>query len=354
MESSGTTAISRQRAYRAAKWMVLLLLAVATLLLAWRIAGPPAVTVVRPTRGPAMQAVYATGSVEASVTVRIAPQLAGRLVALLADEGDVVTAGQLLARLDDSDLRASLGDEQAKLRYAEAHLQRLQALFNAGFATLDQLDQARASRDSARATSQHIAEQIKFMTLRASVAGRIIRRDGEVGDFIPSNQPVFYLAQSGAPLRIAADVDEEDVAAVRVGQRSLITADAFPGRVFEGRVVEITPKGDPLSRVYRVRVVLPPNTPLMIGMTTEANIILAQRAHALLVPTAALNGNRVWLVRDGRALAQRLTLGAKGQGRTEVLAGLSDSDQIIVQPPADLKQGQKVRAMVATAAESSR
>lgn len=345
MALSDTKAINLQHAYRVGKWIFFLLLVVAALLLLWRIAGPPTVTVARPTRGPAVQAVYATGSVESSVTVRIAPQVAGRLLKLLADEGSVVEAGQVLAKLDDSDLRASLADEQAKLRYAEQHLQRLQALFKTGYTTIDLLDQARANRDSARATTQHLAEQIKFMTLRASVPGRIIRRDGEVGDFIPVNQPVFYLAQSGLPLRISADVDEEDVASVRVGQRALITADAFPGRVFEGRVVEITPKGDPLARNYRVRIALPLNAPLMIGMTTEANIILARHENALLIPTSALNSNKVWLVRDGRAVSQVLTLGAKGLKRTEVIGGLRDEDEIILQPPADLKNGEKVRIM---------
>lgn len=343
MASTGTNAINRQRAYRVGKWIFFLLLVVAGLLLVWRIAGLPAVTVARPTRGAAVQAVYATGSVESSVTVRIAPQVAGRLLELLADEGAAVIAGQVLARLDDSDLRASLADAQAKLRYAEQHLQRLQALFKAGYATFDQLDQAGAERDSARATVQRLAEQIKFMTLRASVAGRIIRRDGEAGDFIPVNQPVFYLAKSDVPLRIAADVDEEDVASVRVGQQALITADAFPKRVFQGRVVEITPKGDPLARNYRVRIALPPDTPLLIGMTTEANIILARHENALLIPTSALTGSKVWLVRNGRAVSQTLTLGAKGLERTEVIGGLRDEDQVILQPPAALKNGEKVR-----------
>lgn len=343
MALSDTTAIYRQRAYRVGKWLFFLLLAAGALLLLWRIAGPPEVLVAPPTRGPAVQAVYATGSVESSVTVRIAPQVAGRLLELLADEGVVAKAGQVLARLDDSDLRASLDDAQARLRYTEQHLQRLQSLFKRGYATFDQVDQTRADRDSAQATVRRLAEQIKFMTLRASVAGRIIRRDGEVGDFIPVNQPVFYLAKSDVPLRIAADVDEEDVASVRVGQPALITADAFPKRVFQGRVVEITPKGDPLARNYRVRIALPSDTPLLIGMTTEANIILARHENALLIPTSALTGSKVWLVRDGRAVSQALTLGAKGLERTEVLGGLGDEDRVILQPPAALKEGEKVQ-----------
>lgn len=339
-----TPQIDRQgRLYRLGKGLLLVLLVVVALFLLWQKFGPMPVRVAHPTVGPAVQAVYATGSVEVSVTVRIAPQVAGRLVELLADEGDVVKPGQVLARLDASDLQASLREGRAKQGLAEARLQRLRTLFKSGFATLDQLDEAQANLASARAGVQRLEEQIKFMALRASVGGKIIRRDGEVGDFIPLNQPVFYLAQSDMPLRVAADVDEEDIAGVRVGQHALITADAFPGRVFEGRVTEITPKGDPLARNYRVRIGLPASTPLLIGMTTEANIILARHDNALLVPAASLSGNRVWLARDGRAVLQPVKLGIKGLERTEVLQGLGAGDEIILQPSAGLTDGRWVR-----------
>ncbi|SMF48610.1 efflux RND transporter periplasmic adaptor subunit [Pseudogulbenkiania subflava] len=344
MASNDSRSHRKSALYRAGKGAFFLLLAAGLSVLLWHWLAPPMVKVGHPTRGPAIQAVYATGNVEASVTVTIAPQVGGRLVELRADEGAEVTPGQILGRLDDSDLRASLGDEQARLRYAEQRWQRVQALFSSGFATIDQLDQARSTFDSARATTRRIEEQIKFMTLRAPGAGHIIRRDGEVGDFIPLNQPVFYLAQSGAPPRITTVVDEEDIAGVKVGQPAQITADGFPGRVFEGKVAEITAKGDPLARNYRVRIALLPGTPLMIGMTTEVNIILARREHALLVPSTALNGSAIWLVRDGRAHKQSLSLGARGADRSEVLVGLNDGDTFIAEPPAELKDGQKVRA----------
>ena len=105
------------------------------------------------------------------------------------------------------------------------------------------------------------------MALTTPADGQVIRRDGEVGDFIPSNQPVFYLAKSGSPLRISADVDEEDIPLVKAGDKVLIKADAFPDRIFDGQVSDVTPKGDPIARSYRVRIALPSDTALKIGMT---------------------------------------------------------------------------------------
>ena len=118
------------------------------------------------------------------------------------------------------------------------------------------------------------------MSLTTPADGQVIRRDGEVGDFIPSNQPFFYLAKSGSPLRISADVDEEDIPLIKAGDKVLIKADAFPDRVFDGQVSEITPKGDPVARSYRVRIALPPDTALKIGMTAETNIITKESPNA--------------------------------------------------------------------------
>lgn len=277
-----------------AGWLVLQLLA------------PPTVFVIQPSRGTAVQAVYATGTVEASIMVRIAPRVAGRLVELGADEGQDVKEGQILARLEDTDLRFSVAELQ-----------------------------------------------MGFMALKAPVDGRIIRRDGEVGDFIPVNQPVFFLSKADVPPRIEADVDEEDVAVVQTGQKVLIKADAFADRMFEGRVAEITPKGEPVARSYRVRVKLPADTPLMIGMTAETNIIVAERQNTLLVPSTALSSNSIWLVRNGRLVKQPVKVGAKGLDRTEILTGLTDHDQIVVQPRDSLRPGDKVQTILAASSPRS-
>lgn len=310
---------------------------------------PVAVQVGRATRGEAVQAVYATGTVEASITERIAPQLSGRLVELRADEGDSVHKGEVLARLDASDLQASLAELQARAAYASTQYQRLQPLAGKGYVSADQLQQARSNLDAANADVRRGQQQLRFMTLLAPANAHVIRRDGEVGDVIPANQAVFYLARDQVPPRIDTDVDEEDIPKVRVGQQVLIHADAFAGQVFSGRVSEITPKGDPVARSYRVRVSLPADTPLLIGMTAETNIVIAHRSHALLVPSTALNGDTLWLLRNGRAQPQKVQTGAKGTERTEIISGIGPDDQILLQPPNDLHPGQRLRALPAGA-----
>jgi RND family efflux transporter MFP subunit len=311
--------------------------------LLWTMTGPRTLTAALPARGVAIAAVYATGTVEASVTIRVAPQVSGRIVELAADEGQAVKSGSVLARLDDSDIRASVAELEARERYAEQQFARIEALLKQGWTTREKFDQARAELDAAHHAARRASELMRFMSLTTPADGTIIRRDGEVGDFIPSNQPVFYIAKSGAALRISADVDEEDIPLVKAGNKAVIKADAFPDRVFGGLVSEVTPKGDPVARSYRVRIALPPETALQIGMTAETNIITKENRDALLVPAAALAGNFVWAVRDGRLVRLPVQIGIKGRDRVEIVSGLASGDAVVVSPPGGLEDGEKVR-----------
>lgn len=304
----------------------------------------PSVIVEYPSRGQAIEAVYATGTVEASITIRIATERAARLIALTADEGLKVKAGQPLARFDDAELQANLQEMRIRQRNAENHVSRMEKLYQRGSTSIELLEQARTDADAAKTVTQRLQVQVNSLTLLSPVDGEIIRRDGEVGDYIPVNQPVFYLRKANSPLRLVVDVDEEDIPAVKPGQPVLITTDAFSGQVFHATVSDITPKGDAVTRSYRVRVILPASVPFLIGMTAEANIITAQRDNALLIPNSALINNSVWLFKAGKAVQQPVKIGAKNADKTEITEGLSEQDLLIVDPPLSLKPNQPVNA----------
>lgn len=304
---------------------------------------PPEVTVAHPIRGQVIEAVYATGAVEADPVIRIATERSERLTALLADEGSVVKKGQILARLDDSELQASLQEMQIRQKNAENNYSRLSKLFPRGSVSKEQLDQAYTDEEAAQAVTKQIQSQLSKLTITSPMDGEIIQRDGEIGEYLPVNQTVFYLRQTNTPLRLTMDVDEEDIPKVITDQKVLITADAFPGKVMEGKVRDITSRGDPVTRSYRIRVSLPADSPLLIGMTTECNILIAKRDNALLVPNTAVSNNALWLVRDNKAYRQNIKPGVKNGDKTEITEGISEHDVFIVVPPAGLKEGQKIR-----------
>lgn len=297
----------------------------------------------KPSRGPAVQSVYGTGTVEATVMLPIASRSTARLAALLADEGQTVKKGQLMGQLDDSDLQNNLRQLEAQAKAARDNDERKQGLFKKGFETKANIIQSRAARDAAEAAVARAEAELAFLRLTAPDDGLVIKRDGEVGQLIPANQPVFWISCC-APLRVSAEIDEEDIGVVKEGQDVLIRADAFPGKVFPGKVQGITPKGDPVARSYRVRISFTEETPLQIGMTAEANIIIRKTDDALLIPNSALGADsRVWAVENGRAVAKTVETGARGAERTEIRSGLGAQDTLVLKPDPALHEGQALR-----------
>ena len=163
-------------------------------------------------------------------------------------------------------------------------------------------------------------------------------------------EPLLYepLVPMVAPLvKWAFEVTRlEDLPRIVIGQRALVRIDAYPGRLFEARVAEITPRGDPISRSYRVRLALDKSESLSIGMTAEINVVIAERKNALLIPTTALRDDTVWVMNGEKAAKRSLRLGVKSPDKTEVLSGLSDTDVVISQPPADLSERSRLQRIV--------
>jgi RND family efflux transporter MFP subunit len=138
-------------------------------------------------------------------------------------------------------------------------------------------------------------------------------------------------------------VDEEDIPLVAVGQKVLVKVDAFPNEIVQGRVSEITPKGDAVQRVYRIRVMLPAGTKLRVGMTTETNVIVRENEAAILVPASAVRNDRIFIVADGRIRARAVRTGAIGSRFIEIRDGVSVGETVVFRPTSQIRDGMRVR-----------
>jgi RND family efflux transporter MFP subunit len=304
--------------------------------------GTPKVSAAPPTRGPAVKAVYATGNVEPVTWAKITPLVKGRIIDLCICEGKATKRGEVLARLDDREERAALRELQSRERFLGDEVKRYKALIGKNFVSQQNYDRASADHAMALASVAQARKRLENMVLLSPMDGTVLRRDGELGEVAEPGQALFWVGKP-KPLWIVAEVDEEDIPFVRLGQRTLIKADAFAGQVLTGTVSQITPKGDPINKTYRVRVTLPDDTPLLIGMTTEINIVVEEKQNALLVPITAIGGGQVWLIKDGRAHPQPVKLGIVGDKMVEIVDGLGESDIVMTEPPAGIKDGRRVR-----------
>jgi RND family efflux transporter MFP subunit len=328
---------------------------------AWR-SIPPRVAIGFATTGPALEAVYATGAVEPLHWARVGPATRARVTATLVEEGSRVTEGEPLARLDDRQARLLADEAEARARFAADDLARTRTLVARDIAARATLERAERDARAARAAADAMVERLNDFVVRAPTDGIVLRRDVEVGEVVDTPASLFWIGEP-LPLRVTAEVDEEDIARIRTGQRALLRADAFAGRVLEGEVAQITPKGDTTRKAYRVRLTLPDDTPLMIGMTVEANIVLRETPDAVLVPTAAVvlpdaprrstapapppPGSRrravIWVAEKEIARRREVEIGVQGPRATEVLHGIAAGDAVILDPPANLADGQAIR-----------
>ncbi len=308
----------------------------------WKWTSAPLVETARPVRGPAVQAIYATGVVEPVHWAKVAPFLRGRIAKMCNCEGENVRAGDLLARLDDREARAEIAELDAREKFLASEVQRYRRLLARHVTSSQAYERASSDHAQVRAAIRAARQRLDNLNLRAPMDGVVLRADGEVGEVAEPGQVLFWVGKP-KPLWVVGEVDEEDIPLVHKDQQVLIKADAFPGRDLAGTVARITPKGNPITKNYRVRIALPADTPLMIGMTTELNVIVRRVQDTLLVPADAVVDGRVWTVVEGRATSRKVTIGIRGGTRIEITAGLSETDAVIVAPPAGLKEGAKLR-----------
>lgn len=328
-------------------WNRRYLLAVAAVMLAVVLAfymrRPVVVETVSPSRGDAAEVVYASGVVEPRIWAKVTSLVRERLTQLCNCEAQTIEQGAVLAKLDDTEAIATLNELEARLRLERDDLARVLTLLERRVVSEQAVDRARSEVERSEALLAAQKARLENYTLRAPSAGVVLRQDGEVGEIAEPGNVLFWVGQP-APLLVVADVNEEDIPRVSVGQRVMLRAEAFPGQILEGSVDSITPKGDPVTKTYRVRVKLPDDTPLRIGMSTDVNIVTRVAPNALLVPSLAMRGDELYVVDDGRARLRKVKTGIRGIQAIQVLSGLDEAARVISPFPEKLADGTRVKA----------
>lgn len=296
-------------------------------------------------RGSAAEVVYATGVVEPTNWAKVVSLQRKRIVEICRCEGKTVVKGEVLARLDDQEERAGLAELEARLRRLKEDSERLRMLLERSATTRtaydDKVTQIREYEARVAAQKDRIAD----LELRAPMDGVVLRRDGEVGEIAGTgtNDVLLWIGQA-KPLRVVSEVSEDDVGRVREGQKVLLRHEGFTGRTLTATVGSITPKGDPQTKTFRVYLTLPDDTPLQIGMSVEANIVVREATGAVLVPAEALSDSTAQVVENGRLRRTQIETGLRGTRLVEVRGGLSEGAVVASPFRNDLKDGTRVRA----------
>jgi len=259
------------------------------------------------TRAPLTQAVTASGQLNPVVKVEVGSQISGNIEKLFADFNSAVKEGQVIAQLDPATYEANLiqaegnlantkgGLELARLNAERAralNAERLNPKADYDKAVAD-LHQAEAAVKISEGALKKAQVDLARCTIYAPIDGMVISRNVNVGQTVAASlsaPTLFVIANDLAKMQIEADVAEADIGAVQVGQEANFTVDAFPGRMFHGKVTQIrnAPKTDQNVVTYVTIIeVANPELKLKPGMTANVSIIVAQRDQALAIPNAA-------------------------------------------------------------------
>src|ERR1700756_322124 len=287
---------------------------------------------------PVSEAIYGTGTVEPARWAKVVPLQRRRLVDLCTCEGQTVKAGQVLGRQDDAEERSAMNELQLSYQQAQRDLDRAEKDRTKSDAQQKEYEQrwTQAEEYKSRISAQQV--RIDQMVLRAPLDGMVLRRDGEVGEIVGPTDVLFWAAPP-LPVQVVAEVNEEEINRIAVGQKAFLRSEAFPGQALRASVSQITPKGDPTRKTFRVYLLLPNDTPLRIGMSVEANIIFREKPSAIVVPVEAVSGNFVQTVDDGRIERVRVRVGIRGSRNVEVIGDVPRGMVVLSPARPDLADG---------------
>ena len=363
----------------------------------------PVVNVQKVRRADAKTSLVLPGNIQAVTEAPILARANGYIKRRYADIGDRVKEGQVLAEIDAPELnqqilqaKATVDQANSTVEQAQAALQQghsnenlarvtaqrwenlskkgvvsrqendtYQAQWAAQQANVNALEKAvAAARNNAAAVEANVArlnDLLAYQTVRAPFAGVITLRNVDAGALVNEGNTLLYRIAQTDRLRTYLNVPQADAGSVRVGQQAVLVVPDLPGHGFPGAVTRTANALDPATRTLLVEVQVPnPGALLMPGMYAQVDLSVLRKDPPLLIPGDTLvvrsDGPQVAVVApDGRVHFARIQLGRDFGDRLEVLSGLEDGQQVVVNPSDAIREGAQVKPVAAkeTAAPAS-
>lgn len=300
--------------------------------------GPPMgmpVDVVEARREAVVDAIQATGQIEAVQAIELRPEVSGRLVQIYAVEGSEVGRGRALFKIDDAELTSQVARLQAERDLAEQALARTRELLERDASSEADLELAEATFRSAEAQLQLQETRLARTVVRAPFGGVVGERFVSLGDYVTPSDPLTTL-QTVDPQRASFQVPERYSQRLEVGQQITFRVASGGDRVFEGTVDFVDPRVRLPGRTITVKAeVSNADRALKPGMFIQARLATEVRADAIVVPEDGIlplqGADYVWIV-NGEGLAERIEvqLGVRTPGWVEVLGGVEAGAQVVV------------------------
>lgn len=296
--------------------------------------------------------IYATYSATASITsdkdAPVTARVSGEIVELIAEEGDFVAAGQVLARIDGERLRLEMLSAKANLDRAKREHKRNIDLHERGIVSTAMFEGLKFDLDSLQATYELRRLDYDYANIRATISGVVSSRDVKLGENLSVGQQTFRITET-SQLQAHLNIPQAELSKFEVGHSATVSVAAMPAMTFTATIVRISPTIDMKAGTFRATALIPNNTgALAPGMFGQFTIDYEKHADALVIPVIALieedQEEFVYVVRNGEVARQKVQTGISSGAYVEVLDGLQDNDQVVVVGQSSLRNGSKVLA----------
>jgi membrane fusion protein (multidrug efflux system) len=325
-----------------------------------------------------------TADIQPYQQVNLFSRVDGHIAKFHVDKGDIVKTNQLVVEIDHTDYvhavnraranlaaaQANVVRQEANLKNAKLTLDRMQALIVNQFVSQQDLDNAQIAYDMANAQLEELRAQVKQMEvalqqaetnlaysyIRAPFAGYVAERNLDAGAYVSGSTGSTSTMSRGILtlhdvelVRILLEVVEKDVPLIKIGQRADVRAEAYPDRVFIGKVTRVVHALDRTTRTMTVEVDLRnKDHALKGGMFARVEVVVGLHPNAIQIPLDALTrleeSQYVYVVRDGKAYQVPVEVGARLENRIEITKGLTGSEHVIVSGKDLVSNGTPVEA----------
>ncbi|MGI9204502.1 MAG: efflux RND transporter periplasmic adaptor subunit [Woeseiaceae bacterium] len=297
-----------------------------------------------------IDAVYSgTAPIEAFADAMVIAKVSGEVQEIFVEEGDEIASGQILARLDGDRLRLESQQAEANLRKLERDFQRNLDLKAKGLISIGDFEKIQYEMEALQATFELSQLEFGYTEIRSPIDGVVSQRFIKVGNTIEVNSETFHVT-SLEPLISYLHVPEREYRRISADQPAHIYVDALQGARFDAVVARVSPIVDPDTGTFKITIeVSDTKRQLKPGMFGRINIIYDSRANVLQIPRSAVieetGMSYVFVVEDGVASKRVIETGFAEGGNIEIVAGVSDDDEVVFVGHVNLKDGAKVNVI---------
>lgn len=281
-----------------------------------------------------------TATVEANVVNRIAPQAPFRIEKLFAEVGDHVKAGQLLVKMDATNLKQA----KVQLDNQEVEFKRIDELYKVGGASKSAWDAQKTALEVARETYKNLQENTQLLS---PITGIITARNYDSGDMYTAAEPI-YTVEEIRPVKLLVNVSESFFTKVKKGNDVDIKLDVYGDDIFKGKISLIYPTIDPATRTFPVEIKIANNDErVRPGMFARVTINFGTMQHVVvpdrsIVKQSGAGDRYIYVYKDGKVSYQKVELGRRMDNKYEIISGVNDGDMVVISGQSRLNNGMEV------------